>query len=59
MFKWLKRVWREWWGPWDKPKARPAPNLYIVPKQDYAVNQHQLDRIERKLRDGERPRGAA
>jgi len=57
MFKWLRKLLRKWWGPWDKPT--PRPELYIVPKQDYAVNQHQLDRIEKGLRDGERPRGAA
>lgn len=59
MFKRLRRVLREWWCPWDKPKPRRAPDLHIVPKPDYAESQQQLDQIEKKLRAGDRPRGAA
>lgn len=57
MFKRLRKLLREWWGPWDKPK--PRPELYIVPKPDHAQNQQQLAEIEKKLQAGDRPRGAA
>lgn len=59
MFKWLKHIWREWWGPWDKPKPHRVPDLHIVPKPDYAQNRQRLAEIEEKLRAGDRPRGAA
>ena len=58
MFKWLRRLWTRKKEVQPAPQAEPLPPN-VVSLQDYAQNQHQLELIEKKLRAGDRPRGAA
>jgi len=61
----LKQLLREWFGPKEELKQNLQQayhrdgNVIHANFGDYAQNQQQLDTIEKQLRSGERPRGAA